>query len=119
MTDRIDLTGIKVWARHGVLPDEKANEQLFVLDVGVYFDASRAAGSDDLNETIDYGALANDLHYLVARESHNLIETVADRVATRVLEDPKAERVIVTIHKPQAPMSVEFGDVSVTVDRSR
>lgn len=119
MTDRIDLTGIKVWARHGVLPDEKANKQLFVLDVGVYFDASRASGSDDLHETIDYSALADDLHNLVARESHNLIETVAERVAARVLENPVAERVIVTVHKPQAPMVVEFGDVSVTVDRSR
>ncbi len=119
MTDRIDLTGIEVWARHGALPEEKTKDQLFVVDVGVHFDTSGAAATDDLDDTIDYGALAQIVHDLVASESHNLIETVAGRVAARVLEDARAQRVIVTVHKPQAPISVEFGDVSVTVDRSR
>ena len=119
MTDRIDLTGIEVWARHGVLPEEKTRDQLFVVDVSVHFDTSGASASDDLHDTIDYGGLAKSVHDLVASASHNLIETVADRVATRVLEEPKAERVIVTVHKPQAPMLVKFGDVSVTVDRRR
>jgi dihydroneopterin aldolase len=119
VTDRIDLTGIEVWARHGVLPEEKANEQLFVVDVAVFVDTRRAAASDDLNDTIDYGKLVDAIHDLVARESHNLIETVAHRVAVRVLEDPRVERVIVTVHKPQAPIVVAFGDVSVTIDRTR
>lgn len=119
MTDRIDLTGIKVWARHGALPEEKTKDQLFLVDVGVYFDTSTAAASDDLLDTIDYGALAQSVHDLVASDSHNLIEAVANRVATRALEDPRVQRVIITVHKPQAPISVEFGDVSVTVDRAR
>ena len=119
MTDRIDLTGIKLWARHGALPEEKAKDQLFVVDVGVYFDTSRAAAIRRSRRHHRLRSARQDLHDLVASESHNLIETVADRVATRVLEDAGLERVIVTIHKPQAPMSVEFGDVSVTVDRSR
>jgi dihydroneopterin aldolase len=119
VTDRIDLTGIEVWARHGVLPEEKAKNQPFVIDVGIFLDTSKAAATDDLNDTIDYGQLAHDVHYLVAGESHNLIETVANQVAARVLEDPRVERVIVTVHKPQAPITVEFGDVMVTVDRTR
>lgn len=119
MTDRIDLIGIEVWARHGALPEEKDRDQLFVVDVGVHFDTSRAAATDDLEHTVDYGGLAQNVHDLVASESHNLIETVANRLAARVLEDPRVERVIVTVHKPQAPISVPFGDVSVTVDRTR
>ncbi len=119
MTDRIDLTGIEVWARHGVLPEEKTRDQLFVVDLEVHFDTSRAAVSDDLDDTIDYGTIAQAIHDLVTAESHNLIETVADRVATRVLEDARVQRVIVTVHKPQAPIAVPFGDVSVTVDRTR
>lgn len=119
MTDRIDLTGIEVWARHGALPEEKAKEQPFVVDVAVFVDTRMAAASDDLNDTIDYGILADAVHDLVARESHNLIETVADRIAALVLEDPGIERVIVTVHKPQAPITVAFGDVSVTIDRTR
>lgn len=119
MTDRIDLTGIEVWARHGALPEEKSTDQPFVVDVAVFFDTRNAATSDDLDQTVDYGALAQGVHDLVAEESHNLIETVAARVAARVLDDSRVERVIVTIHKPKAPIAVKFGDVSVTVDRSR
>jgi dihydroneopterin aldolase len=119
VTDRIDLTGIEVWARHGVLPEEKDKDQLFVVDLEVHFDTTQAARSDHITDTIDYGALAQSVHDLVASESHNLIETVAGRVAGRVLEDQRVERVIVTVHKPQAPISVAFGDVSVTVDRTR
>jgi len=119
VTDRIDLNGIEVWARHGALPEEKTKDQLFVVDVGVQFDTSLAAATDDLGHTVDYGALAQSLYDLVASETHNLIETVANRLAARVLEDRRVERVIVTVHKPQAPITVPFGDVSVTVDRSR
>jgi dihydroneopterin aldolase len=119
VTDRIDLIGIEVWARHGALPEEKTENQPFIVDVGVFLDTSTAAVSDDLGDTIDYGKLAHDVHCLVAEESHNLIETVADRVAALVLEDTRVERVTVTVHKPQAPITVEFGDVSVTVDRTR
>jgi dihydroneopterin aldolase len=119
VTDRIDLTGIEVWARHGALPEEKAKEQPFVVDVAVFVDTRRAAASDALNDTIDYGKLADAVHDLVAGERHNLIETVADRIAALVLEDPGIERVIVTVHKPQAPITVAFGDVSVTIDRTR
>jgi dihydroneopterin aldolase len=119
VTDRIDLTGIEVWARHGALAEEKAKEQPFVVDVAVFADTRRAAASDDLNDTIDYGKLADTVHDLVARESHNLIETVADRIAALVLEEPGIERVMVTVHKPQAPITVAFGDVSVTIDRTR
>jgi dihydroneopterin aldolase len=119
VTDRIDLTGIEVWGRHGALPEEKTKDQQFIVDVAVYLDTTTAAASDDLNDTIDYGKLAHDVHSMVAGESHNLIETVANRVAILVLDDPRVERVIVTVHKPQAPITVAFGDVSVTIDRTR
>ena len=119
MTDRIDLTGIEVWAHHGALPEEKAKQQPFVVDVTVFVDTRKAAASDDLHEAIDYGKLAEVVHDLVASESHNLIETLAHRVADRVLKDSRIERVTVTVHKPQAPITVAFGDVSVTIDRIR
>jgi len=119
VTDRIELTGIEVWARHGALPEEKVESQPFVVDVSVFLDVGPAAASDDLAETVDYGKLARDVHDLVAGESHNLIETVAGRVADLAMDDHRVERVIVTVHKPQAPITVEFGDVSVTVDRTR
>lgn len=119
MTDRIDLTGIEVWARHGVLPEEKTRDQRFVVDVRLHLDLGPAARSDSVEDTVDYGTLAAAVHGRVAGERHDLIETVASRVAELVLADPRVDRVEVTVHKPDAPIDEEFSDVSVTVDRTR
>jgi dihydroneopterin aldolase len=119
VTDRIEIKGVEVLARHGVLEKEMTDAQVFLVDLTVYLDLAPAAGSDDLVDTVDYGRLAEETHDLVQSESHQLIETVAERVAGRVLEEPAVERVVVTVHKPQAPIPVKFGDVAVTVDRSR
>lgn len=119
MTDRIELRGIEVLARHGVLEHEKLDPQRFRIDLVVFLDLGNAAVSDDLADTLDYGRLAQETHHIVETESHQLIETVADRVARHILGDPRVERVIVTIHKPEAPIPLEFGDVSVTIERGR
>ena len=119
MTDRIEIKGVEVLARHGVLEREMTDAQVFLVDLTVYLDLAPAGSSDDLVDTVDYGRLAEETHALVESESHQLIETVAERVAGRILEEPAVERVVVTVHKPQAPIPVKFGDVAVTVDRSR
>lgn len=119
MTDRIVVSGIEVFAHHGVLEEEKENGQLFSVDVEMELDLQPAADSDHLTETVDYGALAERVHARVAGERWNLIETVAARVADLILEDPRVSASTVTIHKPQAPITVPFRDVAVTVRRSR
>jgi len=119
VTDRIEVTGIEVLARHGVLEQEKTETQLFRVDLTVHLDLAPAGISDDLADTVDYGRLAQTAHDLVSSESHQLIETVAHRVAEKVLEDPRVDRVSVTVHKPNAPIDLTYGDVAVTVDRAR
>jgi dihydroneopterin aldolase len=119
VTDRIEVRGIEVLARHGVLEHEQTESQPFLVDLTVFLDLSRAGSSDDLADTVDYGRLAQEAHAVVVTESYQLIETVADRVAARVLADPQVDRVVVTVHKPQAPIPLVFGDVSVTIERSR
>jgi dihydroneopterin aldolase len=119
VTDRIELRGIEVIARHGVLESEQIEPQLFRVDVTVHVDTTAAALTDDITETVDYGELAQQVHDLVARDSHRLIETVADRVARLALGVSGVERVEVTVHKPQAPIPLRFEDVSITIDRRR
>lgn len=119
MSDRIVVTGIDVFAYHGVRDDEKQNGQLFSVDVEMELDLQPVSVSDDLADTVDYGTLAERVHRRVAEERHDLIETVATRVADLVLEDPLVVATSVTIHKPQAPISIPFRDVAVTVRRSR
>lgn len=119
MTDRIDLTGLEVYAKHGVFDHEQEKAQVFRVDVIVYADLSRAGETDDLGDTIDYGSLANEVREAVGGESNALIERVAHRVAEAVLTHPGVKRTVVTIHKPDAPVDVAVDDISVTIDRSR
>lgn len=119
MTDSISITGIDVFARHGVLKDEQEQGQIFSVDVSLDLDLSRASVSDDVADTLDYGELARMVHDRVASERWNLIEKVADRVADLVLEDQRVSAVTVTVHKPDAPISVPFRDVSVSISRAR
>lgn len=118
-TDRITLKGLKVHANHGVLAIEREHGQLFVIDVVAYLDLAPAAHSDVLAETVDYGQLSQEIFRAVAGDPVDLIETVAERVATVTLHHRVIERVQVTVHKPQAPITVEFEDVSVTIVRDR
>jgi dihydroneopterin aldolase len=106
-------------ARHGVLDEEQVESQPFLIDLVVFVDTTTAAASDDLGDTVDYGRLAREAHDLVAGESHRLIETVAERVADLALTFEGVEQVQVTIHKPDAPIPLDFEDVSVTIDRRR
>ncbi len=119
MNDRIELKGIEVYARHGVLQSEQEKAQVFKVDVVVYADLTGAGTSDDLDDTIDYSALALEVREVVGSESHQLIETVATRVSDTVMSHPQVTRSVVTIHKPAAPIDVVFEDVSVTLERSR
>lgn len=119
MIDRIDLTGIEVYAKHGVLESEQEKAQVFRVDVGAFLDLSEPGASDDLSDTLDYGRLANEVREVVGAESHSLIEKVAARVAETVLLHPEVTRTVVTIHKPGAPVDVAVDDISVTIDRSR
>ena len=120
MADRITLTGLRVFGRHGVFPEEKRDGQDFLVDVTVWLDLARAAESDDLAETLHYGELAERVADVVGGPPRDLIETVAVEVALDVLaSDGRLHAVEVTIHKPSAPIPLEFADVAVTVRRSR
>ncbi|WP_052665488.1 dihydroneopterin aldolase [Nitriliruptor alkaliphilus] len=117
--DRIAVTGIEVFAHHGVLPHERALGQRFVIDLVLELDLAPAAASDDVNDTVHYGELAADVAALVADDPVDLIETVAERVATRCLVDPRVSATEVTVHKPAAPLPVVATEVAVTVRRER
>lgn len=119
MTDRIAVRGIEAFGYHGVLPEERKNGQLFVVDLEVRTDVSDAAATDDLAKTIDYSLLAKEAASIVQGEPHDLIETLAVLIAQQVLTHDRVSSVEVTVHKPQAPVGVPFADVAVTVERVR
>ncbi|MEV8212936.1 dihydroneopterin aldolase [Leifsonia sp. NPDC077715] len=118
-TDSIILTGLRVRAHHGVFDFEREQGQEFVVDVTAWLDLGPAASGDDLGATVHYGELAEEVVGAVERDPVDLIETVAERVAATVLAHEPVDAVEVTVHKPQAPIAVPFGDVAVRILRSR
>lgn len=118
-TDRIRLTGLRVFGRHGVTPRERREGQDFVVDITVWLDLHVAATTDDLANTLDYGALAARVAAVVGGEPCDLVETLAVRIGDDVMRDERAHAVEVTVHKPAAPIPLDFADVAVTVRRSR
>jgi dihydroneopterin aldolase len=119
VADRIALTGLTVRGHHGVFAHERRDGQDFVVDATLWLDSRPAAASDDLADTVDYGALADRLATVVEGESVNLIETLAARLCELCMADQRVIAAEVTVHKPQAPIAREFADVAVTARRSR
>jgi 7,8-dihydroneopterin aldolase/epimerase/oxygenase len=117
--DRIELRGLRVRGHHGVYEHERRDGQDFVVDITVWMDLTHAARSDRLQDTLDYGALAQRAAAIVGGEPCNLIEAVAGRVADDVFADVRVHTVEVVLHKPQAPIPLEFADVAVVARRSR
>jgi dihydroneopterin aldolase len=119
MSDRIRLTGLTARGRHGVFDFEREQGQDFVVDVDLELDLSRAAATDDVTDTVHYGELAGALIKVVAGEPVNLIETLADRLATVCLADSRVTAATVTVHKPHAPIPHQFADVAVMLRREQ
>ncbi len=115
--DTLTLTGLEVFAHHGVFDFERENGQVFLIDLTVGLDTSQAAAGDDLTRTLHYGELAVEVVAAASSEPVDLIETLAERIAQVVLAHPVARRVRVTVHKPDAPITVPFGDVSISILR--
>ena len=117
--DSITITGLTVQANHGVFDFERRDGQRFVIDLTVWLDTADAAANDDLAKTLHYGELADGVAAAASGEPVDLIETLAERIAGVALSYPVAQAVRVTVHKPEAPIAVEFADVSITITRHR
>ena len=115
MADVIRLAGIRGVGHHGVLDFERRDGQEFLVDVA--YDLPSAVAVDDLSATISYADVAQAVHDLIVGEPVDLIETLAERIASAVLA-LGSPRVSVTVHKPSAPIPVPFEDVSITIERT-
>lgn len=118
--DTIRLSSVTAIGYHGVFEHEKRDGQPFITDAVLFMDVAEAAATDDLSKTADYGAVAEAIVGMVTGEPFDLIETLSVRMAEKLLADfPVLHAVEVTVHKPKAPIQVPFGDVSITVRRTR
>jgi len=114
VSDVIRIEGIEAFGYHGVFPQEKREGQTFLVDVDIETSFDQAIAHDDVAYTVDYGVVAERVAEIIQGEPADLIETVCDRIVTMVLSLERVKATRVTIHKPQAPISVPFAGVSVS-----
>lgn len=117
--DRIEIRGLRVFGRHGVLEREQREGQPFVVDVALELDLSRAAMSDALVDTVDYSALSQRLAEAIGRTRFDLIEALAGHLADLALSEGKVRAVEVRVAKPQAPLPVQVDEIAVLLRRAR
>lgn len=114
------LRALPFFARHGVHEAERELGQRFVVDVDWWLDTRPAAWADDEALTISYQQVYEHVSAVVNDDPVNLIETLAERIATRLLDHfHLLEQVRVVVHKPGAPVTGVFGDVGIEIIRRR
>ncbi|MCT1685381.1 dihydroneopterin aldolase [Pseudoglutamicibacter albus] len=117
--DVITISGISATGFHGVFDHERREGQTFVVDVKVATSFRVSAASDDVSDTLDYGLMSQAVVEEIQGGPYNLIEKLASVIVDRLMRDFAPLAVQVTVHKPEAPIPVPFGDVAVTMSRSR
>lgn len=115
--DRIFLTALAAETIIGIHEWERAVRQRVEIDLEMWVDLAAAAKSDAIEDTLNYKSVAKRVLAFVQESRFRLVEALAAEVAQVVLEDPRVERVRVTVHKPGA---VRFSrDVGVIIERGR
>ena len=116
--DHIYIEDLEVFANHGMFEEELNLGQKFLVSVKLFFDASDAGKTDDLSKSVDYSKVCADITKWMKNNSCALIETVAQRLAEKLLLQLEiVRRVEVTVKKPWAPIGLPLGCVSITIDR--
>jgi dihydroneopterin aldolase/2-amino-4-hydroxy-6-hydroxymethyldihydropteridine diphosphokinase len=118
MADRIEIRGLKVMGKHGVLEFEKVRLQPFIIDLILEVDTREAGKTDNLEDTVSYSAVVKLVVGVVSGEHCDLIEHLAERIAQAVLQhDDLVQSVDITVRKPHAPVVAHVTDVGVRIVR--
>lgn len=115
--DRIIIRELTVRCIIGIYPEERENKQDVVLTIVMEADLHAAGRSDEIADTVDYKAIKKRILKQTETSRFQLIESIAEQAASICLEDPRVERVWVTVDKPGALRFAQ--SVAVEVERTR
>ena len=118
--DKITVKNLKLFAYHGVNPEEKENGQNFYIDLDYFLDLSKPCESDDVTDTVSYAKIVKTIRRVFTERSYDLIEKAAQAVCDALFEEYEAiERIEITLKKPEAPVNAEFDYLAVSLTRER
>ena len=118
--DKIIIKDLKLYAYHGVNPEEKIEGQNFILDIICKADLKKPCQTDNVDDTVSYAQIIKLVKKVFVAEKYDLIEKAAQVVADAILDSfDKIEKVEITLKKPEAPIKADFGYVAVEIKRER
>lgn len=118
--DKIMLKDLQFYGYHGVLPEENKLGQRFNVDVELHVDVMQAGSSDKMEDSIHYGHAFDVIQTIVEGEAKNLIEAVAEEIASKLLSDfDLLQACLVKVIKPDPPIRGHYESVSVEIFREK
>lgn len=117
--DLIELRGLTALGVCGALPEEQDRAQPLEVDLDIHADLGPAGASDDLDDTIDYGAVCELVERVVTTERFQLLERLAARIAEVVLSDDRVQGVTVAVRKLRPPVAQIVATSGVRITRAR
>lgn len=119
-SDQIILKGIRLYGYHGVNPEEKQFGQPYIVDLAADLNLTQPGSSDQLDDTVSYTRMYRIAQSVIAGESRNLLEALAQTLADRLLSELPIAAIKVTVKKPNPPIqgsSIQYA--AVTIHRRR
>ena len=114
----IFLEDVKIYAYHGVLPEENIIGTYYILNAEIHTDLWKAAVSDDLNDTISYADINEIIHNEMKIQS-KLLEHVAGRIIAKINEKfNQISYIKLRITKTSPPMKGEMKGASIELEKS-
>jgi len=117
--DCIQLRALRVVCVVGVLPEERDRPQPLEIDIDIYTDLSAAGQSDDLHDTLDYGAVAAAVNQICTSAGAQLLEHLGQLVADQLFASAEVSAVDVTIKKLRPPLALDIGHTAIRLVRHR
>lgn len=115
MKDSIIIKNIESLCLIGINPDEKINPQPIIINLKLCTSFNKASQSDQIVDTIDYSKLVKSIKEFISISKYNLLETLGDKLAKKILENKKIKEVEIELIKPNALIKSE--NVSVFINR--
>jgi dihydroneopterin aldolase len=113
-TGRLILSGLTAFGYHGNNPAERKLGQVFTADLEVTLDTRKAAATDHIEHTVSYPLLEKTARQILEGEPANLLETVAERIATALLKHPEVIQVTVRVTKRPPLPNLDAFSVEIT-----
>jgi len=117
--DIIKLSNIVFFAHHGYYEAERELGQRFELDIEVECDLSRAAETDELEDAVDYRKIYSLAKDAFENYKFKLLETVAERIADKILDSFDISAVLIRVRKPHVPLKGFLDHIEIEIRRSK